>query len=307
MPIFEITHDAITPVGETTFSGEGIAERQDLQRILRTNVSAIAPDCYVLAEEYCDWADSKRRIDLLCIDSIANLVVIELKRTEDGGHADLQAVRYAGMIHLMTFEDAVNTHASYLKKSADEAKQAILDFLKWGNPQEEEFAQDVRIVLVSAEFSKEVTSTAIWLNEKGLDMRCVRLKPYKIADRVLVDIQQVIPLPEAADYQNQLRKKVEEERLSRDSKTRRSNFRFSMLNIPPGTVLVHYTDPKETCTVSDDRNVMFRGQVMSLSQSAGIVLKEHDQSDSVAGTDYWMLDGKCLSYLRVQAEKEQEL
>lgn len=303
MPIFELTHEAITPAVETTFAGEGIAERQDLQRILRTNIGAIAPSCYVLAEEYCDWADSKRRVDLLCIDSDANLVVVELKRTEDGGHAELQAIRYAGMIHLMTFGDAVNAHATYLQKGADEAKQAILEFLKWENPQDDEFAQDVRIVLVSAEFSKELTSTVIWLNEKGVDVRCVRLKPYRIAERVLVDIQQVLPLPEAGDYQIQLRKKVEEEHQSRDAKTRRSNFRFSMLNMPPGTLLVHYTDPKETCTVADDRNVTFRGQLMSLGQSAGIVLKEHGRSDSVAGTDYWMFGGKCLSDLRILAEK----
>lgn len=217
MPIFEITHEAITAVPVTTFEREGIAERGDLQRILRSNVGAIAPDCLVLAEEYGDWADAKRRIDLLCIDSEANLVVMELKRTEDGGHADLQAIRYAAMISVMTFDDAVNAHAAYLKKSVEEARQAILDFLKWESPQKEEFAQEVRVVLVSAEFSKELTSTALWLSKKGIDVRCVRLKPYKIADRTLVDIQQIIPLPEAADYQSQLRKKEEEERQSRSS------------------------------------------------------------------------------------------
>ena len=35
--------------------------------------------------------------NLLCIDREANLVVVELKRTEDGGHMDLQAIRYAAM------------------------------------------------------------------------------------------------------------------------------------------------------------------------------------------------------------------
>lgn len=303
MPIFEITHEAITAVPVTTFEGEGILERSDLQRILRSNVGAITPDCFVLAEEYGDWADAKRRIDLLCIDSDANLVVVELKRSEDGGHADLQAIRYAAMISVMTFDDAVNAHSAYLKKSAEEARQAILDFLKWESPRKEEFAQDVRIVLVSAEFSKELTSTALWLSKKGIDVSCVRLKPYRIADRVLVDIQQIIPLPEAADYQNQLRKKEEEERQSRSSGARRPNFHFSMVGIQPGTILVHYIDPKETCVVKDDRMVNFRGHEMSLSQSAGIVLKEHNLSDSVAGTDYWMLNGKCLSDLRLEAEK----
>lgn len=35
----------------------------------------------VIAEEFGEWEDSKRRIDLLGLDREANLVVIELKRT----------------------------------------------------------------------------------------------------------------------------------------------------------------------------------------------------------------------------------
>ena len=36
-----------------------------------------------VAEEFSDWEDSHRRIDLLCLDKDADLVVVELKRTED--------------------------------------------------------------------------------------------------------------------------------------------------------------------------------------------------------------------------------
>ena len=51
----------------------------------------------VISEEFSDWEDSKKRIDLLGIDSDANLVIIELKRTEDGSYMDLQAIRYAAI------------------------------------------------------------------------------------------------------------------------------------------------------------------------------------------------------------------
>ena len=42
---------------------------------------------------------------------------------------------------------------------------------------------------------------------------------------------------------------------------------------------------------------------MSLSHSAGIVMKRRDLNDQVAGTDYWMLDGVTLWDLRNQAEQ----
>ncbi len=311
MPIFEITKDAISRVAETTFQAEEILERKDLQRVLRDNIDAIAPNCFVLAEEYGNWADSKRRIDLLCLDSDANLVVVELKRTEDGGHADLQAIRYAAMISIMRFEDAVKAHISSFQKSEDEARQAILNFLKWENPSDGQFAQDVRIILVSADFNPEITSTAIWLNKKDLDVRCVRLKPYKIADRVLVDIQQIIPLPEATDYQNQLKKKEEEERQSRAAGSKKEDFRFSMLNIRPSTILSLRLNnqTKATRTVIDDQTVMFRDKPMSLSRSAADVMEENNRARTVAGTVYWGIekDGKwsSLKELREQAEREK--
>ena len=46
----------------------------------------IAPETLVISEEFGEWEDSRRRIDLLGLDKDARLVVIELKRTEDGGH-----------------------------------------------------------------------------------------------------------------------------------------------------------------------------------------------------------------------------
>lgn len=86
MPIFEITHECIRKITETSFNAAGIKERSDLQRLLRNQIEVISPETLVVCEEFGEWDESKRRIDLLGIDRDANLVVIELKRTEDGGH-----------------------------------------------------------------------------------------------------------------------------------------------------------------------------------------------------------------------------
>jgi len=87
------------------------------------------------------------------------------------------------------------------------------------------------------------------------------------------------------------------------AKTKRPVFRFPMIDVRPGTVLVHTNNPQATCTVYDDRNVIFEGEVMSLGKSAGIVLKRLGLSDSIAGTDYWTLNGATLWDLRNQAEE----
>jgi hypothetical protein len=224
MPIYEMTSDSIKPLEATHFSSAGIRERDDLQRLLRDSISVIADNLLVIAEEFCDWDDSRRRIDLLAVDSDANLIVIELKRTEDGGHMELQAIRYAAMVSTMTFEKAVEVFALHLNRLHDDgdARNQLLSFLDWEEPDEDSFGQDVRIVLVSEGFSKELTTSVMWLNERELDIRCVRLRPYKDKGRVLVDVQQVIPLPEAQDFQVQVREKESRSRESRKKQSARS-------------------------------------------------------------------------------------
>jgi len=219
MAIYEIAADQFRKIDEVSFSNVGLRERQDLQRLLRNQIDIVSPDTLVIAEEFSQWEDSNRRIDLLGIDKDANLVVIELKRTEDGGHMDLQSIRYAAMISAMTFERAVEVFTGFLvqNKNTADAKTKLLEFLDWEEPDEDSFAQDVRIVLVSAEFSKELTTSVIWLNERGLDIECVRMKPYRDGGRTLVDIQQIIPLPEAEDYRVKLKEKQERERGARKS------------------------------------------------------------------------------------------
>lgn len=85
MPIYRINDEKIELIERTTFSQSGLRERQDLQQLLRARIEIITPDTLIVAEEFGEWEDSRRRIDLLGIDKNGNLVVIELKRTEDGG------------------------------------------------------------------------------------------------------------------------------------------------------------------------------------------------------------------------------
>lgn len=221
MPIYRVGSDKIEALPHTSFSARGITERADLQRLLRANIGVVTnptkpdePGVLVIGEEFAEWEDSKRRIDLLGVDDKANLVVIELKRDDEGGHMELQAIRYAAMVSGMTFAKAAEVFQAYLDRRAagENARARLLEFLGWEEPREDDFASDVRIVLVAADFGKEVTTAVLWLNTRDIDVRCVRLKPYAIGEQTIVDAQQVVPLPEAEDYIIQIKQKEQAER-----------------------------------------------------------------------------------------------
>lgn len=75
-------------------------------------------------------------------------------------------------------------------------------------------------MLASANFSRELTTSVLWLNTQGrIDIRCVQMRPLSFAGRMLLDIQQVIPLPEAAAYQVAVREKsIEQEAAGGDGR-----------------------------------------------------------------------------------------
>jgi len=213
MSLYRITTDKLEPVLRTTFAAESLLERKDLQRLLRKDITPIADDLMVIAEEYGDWEDSNRRIDLLCLSKDAGLVVVEIKRTEDGGHMELQAIRYAAMVSSMTLEQVIHAHARTQGGEFDSARSEILDFLGLDSEEEAELTGEVRIVLVSADFSTEVTTAVLWLNRKyGTGIVCVRLRPYRMGGDVLIDATQIIPLPESVDYEVKLRTQEKEKR-----------------------------------------------------------------------------------------------
>lgn len=108
MPIFRLNNDCLTALEQTGFENNAVYERNHLQQVLKSQVDVLLPDILVVAEEFGDWDGSRCRIDLLAIDAEDQLVVTELKCTEDGGHMELQAVRYAAMVSTLIFERLVS-------------------------------------------------------------------------------------------------------------------------------------------------------------------------------------------------------
>jgi len=222
LPLYEVGDDRLAQVAVERFAALSMYEREDLQRLLRNDITPLGEDLLVIAEEFGQWEDARRRVDLLALDTAGRLVVIELKRTETGGHMDLQAIRYAAMVSTMSFDDVVATYQAFLVKHHHgedvNARARLVAFLGVDEDAGEEptVANQVRIVLVSADFGREITSTVLWLNSfEQMDIRCFRLIPYDFDGRVVLDVQQIIPLREAADYQVKVRRKEAERERAR--------------------------------------------------------------------------------------------
>ena len=240
MPIYNFEDNSFMKIDKTSFSGEGILERSHLQAALKKNIKVIAPDCLVISEEFAEWTGSKRRIDLLAIDKEANLVVIELKRDETGAHMELQAIRYASMISTLTFRRTVEIFQEYLGPDdvGKNAEKEILDFLGWTEPNDDNFALEVRIILVSADFSIELTTSVLWLNERDLEIRCVRLIPYNHNSQTLIDVQQIIPLPEAESYQVKIKQQKEARREAKKNSKDYTRYIFNGLEYTKGKLVL---------------------------------------------------------------------
>lgn len=221
---------------DTTSLGEEDVWERELQRMLRDQPEVLEDGLLIISEEFRNWQDSNRRIDLLGLDAEGRLVVIELKRGYTGEHMDLQALRYSAMVANMTYEQAVDTYQAYLQKRANEeggsvdedaAQDAMRDHL--GNPEEEADAihtEIPRIILASENFGKELTTCVLWLNDSwlrdaGHEIKCVRLQPHRNGDDVLIETSVAIPLPEASEYQTRLGQREQEIRSASSGKAER--------------------------------------------------------------------------------------
>jgi hypothetical protein len=319
MPLYKISREStvLEAIPPKTFEQVELQERKHLQAMLRDNPAVLGEDLLLIAEEFSNWQDSQRRVDLLAIDSDRNLVVIELKRVETGSHMELQALRYAAMLAPMDFETVVQSYKNFLAKTnaaSDplEAEERLRKFLDIPSPEEVPISRTPRILLISPSFSRELTTAVLWLNEMGLDLRCMEARPYSIGSDLFLTLEQIIPLPSAADYVVTLGKKAR--RSEQQVSTRRSSTTMQILVshgvLGPGTRLKLIKVPRAGLDISDKRaygatflsgNEVcwdYDGQTYTLSRLCKIICQTFGGqigSGAFPGPDLWAIEGEDLA------------
>lgn len=314
MSLFRIEGESLVEMSPASLESAGLKERQDLQRMLGDRPDALGEPLLVVAEEFSPFTDSQRRIDLLALDSTGKLVVIELKRTDDAGFADLQALRYAAMIRTIKRDRLLEAFKTYLSRRGKlgdtPPEQLILNFLR----QEEltQLSTDPRIILVASDFTRELKTTVLWLLEKGIDIRCVQVQTYRLGETLFLDIDVVLPLPDVSDIQIVIREKEQErERDQTEAKRRErtSETLFSHGLVKPGDRIVVWPgiiedaapdDPRFCAHFAEDirsqRNVIwdFDDKAYSLSGLSVVMRDQYNVRFSQGGLNgyaWWCLEG----------------
>jgi hypothetical protein len=140
-------------------------------------------------------------------------VVIENKLDDSGRDVTWQAIKYASYCSSLKTDDIISIFQEYLGSQGD-AEKNIMEFLGINdrgdlklNPGE----NTQRIFLVAAKFQKEVTSSVLWLRNFNIDISCFKVTPCEFNNEIIIDFDQIIPLPETKDYQIKIADKEQEE------------------------------------------------------------------------------------------------
>jgi hypothetical protein len=193
----------IVALAPHNFSTLGFSERQHLQEWLANCPEALGEELLIIQKEFDGFNETRERLDLLAIDQGGGLVIIENKLDDSGRDVVWQALKYASYCFSLSKADIINIFQSYLDKTSpnSNATEILCDFLQKPDIEEVSLNKGTkqRIMLVAANFRKEVTSTVLWLLNYQIDIQCFKVTPYASGDQLFLNIDQIIPMPEAKE------------------------------------------------------------------------------------------------------------
>jgi hypothetical protein len=192
----------------TTLAGEGLLERAHLQEWLINNPSALGEGVMIVTSEFGRWISSggasveRDRLDILGLDTSGHLVVAELKRGAAPDTVHLQALKYAALVSRFDSDVLAAAHADFLRTRGEDitSHDALLRLQAHAGPLDADLLASPRIVIVAESFGAVLTTTILYLLRQGLPITLLRVRPWRLADRLVVSVSQELPLPDAEDY-----------------------------------------------------------------------------------------------------------
>jgi len=224
----------INPLEVKRFTDLGFTERKHLQEWLENYPQALSPgegdELLIIQKEFDGFDDTRERLDLLAIDKEGNLVIIENKLDDSGRDVVWQALKYASYCANLKKQQVVEIFQRYLNQKAQlegaepaNAEKVLLEFLQADDLQSVQLntLKSQRLILVAAHYRKEVTNTVLWLSQFGVICQCFKVTPYQAGAELFLNVEQIIPTPEAADFMiGMMAKEAEEKSASHEQLNR---------------------------------------------------------------------------------------
>jgi hypothetical protein len=145
---------------------------------------------------------------VLGLHADGRLVVAELKRDESPETVTMQALTYAAMVSRFTVNRLAEVHARFLTAQGTPMTdgEALARIKEFAPEVSEETLRRPRVTLVAGSFPPQVTATAVWLNEMGVDLSLIQVQLYQTADvedgkpRIVASVSKLYPVPAVEDF-----------------------------------------------------------------------------------------------------------
>lgn len=222
------TTNKLIQIDSKSFQELGFREREHLQEWIADNPECLGEELLIIQKEFDGFNDTNERLDLLALDKNGSIVVIENKLEDTGRDATWQAMKYVSYCSTLTKKQIKSIYQEYLNRyfPNENAEDNIVDFYD-GKSYDEILLNenDQRIILIAGKYRKEVTSTAMWMLSHDIKIQCFKTMLYKYNDKVLFDIDQIIPVKEVEEYIIVLKDKRIEEKVIKESISKLSKLR----------------------------------------------------------------------------------
>jgi len=269
--------NSITALSAKGFGALGFSERAHLQEWIAKCPECLGEELLILAKEFDGFDETRERLDLLALDKQGGLVLIENKLDDSGRDVVWQALKYASYCSSLSKSQIVAIFQSHLAKNGGgDAREKIEEFLD-----KEDYENlilnsgiDQRVILVAAHFRKEVTSTVLWLLQHGIRLQCIRATAFDNGGQLFLNMEQIIPTPEAEDFMIGVAEKEKEQQSTERTQMKREKLRLA-----------------------------FWEQTLAALEAAGVTL----YSNVGPSKDHWLNAGSGLSgvpYTMIFSQKE---
>ncbi len=229
MYLIDTNTNRIKNLAKKTFTELGFKERQHLQEWIANKPEALGEELLIIQKEFDGFYDTNERLDLLALDKEGNIVVIENKLDDTGRDVTWQVLKYASYCSTLSKEQIKNIYQSFLDKSSlnENATEKLATFY---NQEYEEIqinkGNTQRMILVAANFRKEVTSTVLWLMNYKLRIQCFRATPFALDEQLFLTLEQIIPTKDTEDFIISMAGKTQDEIATQENLKSRHHIRL---------------------------------------------------------------------------------